>query len=84
MLSFELCGGTEAAGQLLDRITIALNAVSLGGVETLITQPAQTSHAGMTTEQRHRLGITDGLIRLSVGIEDAGDLMTDFKNALRE
>ena len=82
MLSFELRGGKEAAKQFLDRITIALNAVSLGGVETLITQPAQTSHAGMTADERHRLGITDGLIRLSVGIEDAGDLMADFESAL--
>src|SRR5215475_8887579 len=82
MLSFELDGGAAAADQLFGRLTIPLCAPSLGGPETLITRPATTSHAGMAPEIRRRQGITDGLIRLSVGLESTQDLIDDFAAAL--
>jgi cystathionine beta-lyase/cystathionine gamma-synthase len=82
MLSFELKGGADAAGRFMDRLTLPVVAPSLGGVETLITRPVTTSHAGMSPEDRARVGITDGLIRVSVGIEATEDLVTDFKQAL--
>lgn len=82
MLSFRLTGGVEAAETLLAALTLPAVAPSLGGVETLITRPAATSHAGMTPEARAEAGITDDLIRLSVGIEDAEDLLTDLAQAL--
>jgi len=82
MLSFELKGGLEAADRLMSRLTLPICAPSLGGVETLITRPATTSHAGMSPEDRLRLGITDGLVRLSVGIEAPEDLIADFEHAL--
>jgi cystathionine beta-lyase/cystathionine gamma-synthase len=82
MLSFELDGGVAAADQLFGRLTLPLSAPSLGGPETLITRPATTSHAGLTPEVRHRQGITDGLIRLSVGLESTQDLIDDFAAAL--
>ncbi len=81
MLSFELKGGVEAADAFLGRITLAISAPSLGGVESLITRPATTSHAGMTREQRQAAGISDGLIRFSVGLEAAEDLIDDFARA---
>ena len=82
MISFELKGGLEAAEQFMQRVTIPIVAPSLGGVETLVTRPATTSHAGMSAEERRSAGITDSLIRLSVGIEDTQDLIDDFDNAL--
>jgi cystathionine beta-lyase/cystathionine gamma-synthase len=82
MLSFELKKGIKAAEQFLEHITIPIVAPSLGGVETLITRPAATSHSGMSREDRLALGITDGLIRLSVGIEATEDLIEDFDQAL--
>jgi len=82
MLSFELGGGVAAADAFFRRITLPISAPSLGGVESLITRPATTSHAGMTREQRQRAGISDGLIRLSVGLEAAEDLIEDFERAL--
>jgi cystathionine beta-lyase/cystathionine gamma-synthase len=66
----------------MSRLTLPICAPSLGGVETLITRPATTSHAGMSPEDRLRLGITDGLVRLSVGIEAPEDLIADFEHAL--
>ena len=82
MLSFELKGGVEAAERLMQRMTIPIIAPSLGGVETLLTLPAITSHAGLSKEDRQRLGITDGLIRVSVGIEATEELIEDFTQAL--
>ncbi|MDJ0958643.1 MAG: PLP-dependent aspartate aminotransferase family protein [Arenicellales bacterium] len=83
MLSFEI-RGEGAAKRLLKHLTIPIVAPSLGGVETLITIPALTSHSGLSPQERHQLGITDNLVRLSVGIENAEDLITDFKHALAE
>jgi cystathionine beta-lyase/cystathionine gamma-synthase len=82
MLSFELAGGVAAAEAFFERITLAISAPSLGGVESLITRPATTSHAGMTREQRQIAGISDGLIRFSVGLEAAEDLIEDFEHGL--
>jgi cystathionine gamma-synthase/cystathionine gamma-lyase/cystathionine beta-lyase len=82
MLSFRLAGGVEAAEAFLSALTLPAVAPSLGGVETLITRPAVTSHAGMSAEDRASVGITDDLVRLSVGIEDAEDLLADFAGAL--
>ena len=82
MLSFRLRGGAPAAAGLLDAVTLPYVAPSLGGVETLITRPATTSHAGMSPQDRERLGITDDLVRLSCGIEGADDLIADFDRAL--
>ncbi|HEY2519058.1 MAG TPA: PLP-dependent transferase [Streptosporangiaceae bacterium] len=82
MLSLRLHGGEPAAQTLLGSVTLAYAAPSLGGVESLITQPAVTSHAGMTAADRERIGITDDLVRVSCGIEGTGDLIADFGQAL--
>jgi len=82
MLSLRLHGGEQAAQALLDALTLAYVAPSLGGVETLITRPAATSHAGMSPQDRDRLGITADLIRISSGIEGTQDLVGDFAQAL--
>ncbi len=83
VLSFELEGGAEATSRFIDRVEIPRKTVSLGGVETLITRPALSSHAALDPEDLERLGLTDSLIRVAVGIEDADDLMEDFEQALR-
>jgi cystathionine gamma-synthase/cystathionine gamma-lyase/cystathionine beta-lyase len=82
MLSLRLHGGEQAAQALVDAVTLAYAAPSLGGVETLITRPAATSHAGMSPEDRDRLGITADLVRISSGIEGTQDLIGDFGRAL--
>jgi len=82
MVSFELKSGLEAAKSFIRRTTVPINAPSLGGVETLITRPATTSHSGVSAEDRRRLGISDGLIRLSVGIEATEEIIEDFRRAL--
>jgi cystathionine beta-lyase/cystathionine gamma-synthase len=82
MLSLRLRGGDAAAQALLDAVRLPFVAPSLGGVETLITRPATTSHAGMRPEDRERLGITGDLIRISCGIEGTQDLIADFDQAL--
>ena len=82
MVSFELSGGGEAARRMMDRVEIPVIAPSLGGVESLLTRPAMTSHLSLTPEERAERGITDGLIRMSVGIEAADDLIADLERAL--
>ncbi|HKP13135.1 MAG TPA: PLP-dependent transferase, partial [Blastocatellia bacterium] len=84
VLSFEVAGGVEAAERVINRVKLPIVAPSLGGVETLITRPVTTSHSGMSAEDRARLGISDGLIRLSVGIEATDDLIADFDQALKD
>ncbi len=84
VLSFRLRGGAGAAERLLAALRIPSVAPSLGSVETLITVPARTSHAGMTAEDRGRIGVTEDLVRASCGIEDAHDLVADFGRALDE
>jgi cystathionine gamma-synthase/cystathionine gamma-lyase/cystathionine beta-lyase len=82
MLSVRLRGGAPAAAHLLESLQIPFVAPSLGGVETLITLPARTSHAGMSREDRARIGVTDDLLRISCGIENSSDLVDDFARAL--
>ena len=81
MLSFELNRDLEQTTAFLSKLQIVRSAVSLGGVETLICSPAQTSHVKMSAEERQRVGINDGLLRLSVGIEAIEDLIADFSQA---
>ena len=83
MLSFELKGGVQAAERFMQNTTLPIIAPSLGGVEMLITRPATTSHSGMSPEDRQALGISDSLIRVSVGIEATEDIIEDFDQALR-
>jgi methionine-gamma-lyase len=82
MISFELKGGYEAGRNLMDNVRLATLAVSLGGVETLIEHPASMTHAGMSQADRQEGGITDGLVRYSVGIEDVEDLIADLDQAI--
>ncbi|MFC7338651.1 trans-sulfuration enzyme family protein [Haloferula chungangensis] len=82
LLSFELKGGLEAASRFLDRLKLIVHAVSLGGMESLATRPAGSSHRGMTPDARQVAGIPDGLIRLSVGTEDISDILEDLAQAL--
>jgi len=82
MISFELKGGMEAGVKLMDGVKLAMLAVSLGGVETLIEHPASMTHAGVPRKEREEAGITDGLVRYSVGIEDTADLVEDLRRAL--
>jgi methionine-gamma-lyase len=79
---FAVKGGEAEAFRLLDALQVIKLAVSLGGTETLISHPASTTHSGVPKQTRDRLGITDGLIRISVGIEDADDLIADLGVAL--
>lgn len=83
MLSFELKGGVGATEAMFRRLELPFVAPSLGGVETLITRPSTTSHCGVARETRLSLGITDALVRVSVGVEATEDLMADFAQALR-
>lgn len=84
LIAFELKGGLAAARRLLNATRLFILAVSLGGVESLIQHPASMTHSSMPPEIRIQAGITDGLIRLSVGIEDANDLIADLEQALQQ
>ena len=84
VLSFELKGGLEAGRKLLNSVKLCTLAVSLGAVETLIEHPASMTHAIVPNEERLKAGITDGLVRLSVGIEDSADIIEDLKQALEK
>jgi len=83
MVGIELAGGGPAADRFVRALRVAKLAPSLGGVETLISEPRYTSHAAMTPEHRAASGIRDGFLRVSLGIEDAADLIADFDQALR-
>ncbi len=82
MLSFEVRGGVEAAERFMQKTELPIVAPSLGGVETLLTRPATTSHSGMSPQDRLKAGITDSLVRMSVGLEAAEDLIEDLERAL--
>jgi cystathionine beta-lyase/cystathionine gamma-synthase len=82
VLSFKTAN-VEQARRFMDKVTLAAVAVSLGGVETIVSYPVKMSHASMPLEQRLKLGITDNLIRVSVGAEEIDDLLTDFATALQ-
>ena len=83
IISLELAGGADAAKRLCERLKLFTLAESLGGVESLVNVPAVMTHASVPPERRAALGISDGLVRLSVGIEDAEDLVEDLREALR-
>jgi cystathionine beta-lyase/cystathionine gamma-synthase len=82
VVSVVVRGGDEAALRVMGGLRVMSAAPSLGGVETLVSMPRFTSHASLSREERHRLGIDDGFIRLSLGIEDAADLIADLEQAL--
>ena len=82
MISFGVKGGVEAGARLMDSVKLAALAVSLGGVETLICHPASMTHASMGREARLEGGVSDGLVRFSVGIEDVEDIIADLEQAL--
>lgn len=84
MLSFELAGGLEAGQRFQEALEVALVAPSLGGVHTLAVHPPTVTHTQMTSEERVAQGITDGLVRVSVGIEDSEDVLEDFERALEK
>ncbi len=81
MLSFEVEGGVPAGRTILESFSVITHAVSLGGVETLAVHPASTTHAPLTAEERRRADISDGLIRMSVGLEEPRDLIADLEGA---
>jgi cystathionine beta-lyase/cystathionine gamma-synthase len=83
MVAFDV-GSLEAARTVLESVKLCTLAESLGGVETLISHPATMTHASVLPETRDRLGITDGLVRISVGIEDTDDIIEDLDQALRK
>ena len=82
MITFELTGGTEAGKRLMNHVKLCGLAESLGSVETMITHPASMTHADVPPEDRRRRGLTDGLVRLSVGVEDVDDIILDLEQAL--
>lgn len=82
VLSFELKQGFEAAKKFINKLRVCVRAVSLGTVDTLVSHPASMSHSGMLREDRIKSGLTDGLIRMSVGLEDINDILNDLDQAL--
>ncbi|MNN48780.1 Cystathionine beta-lyase [compost metagenome] len=82
IVSIVLKGGFEAAKRFCERTELFTLAESLGGVESLVNHPAVMTHASIPVERREQLGISDALVRLSVGVEDVGDLRVDLANAL--
>ena len=83
MLSFELDDATVSPDDYLRRLKLIRPDVSLGGIETTICSPAKTSHAKMSADERKRIGVSDALLRLSVGIEHADDLIEDLGQAMK-
>jgi methionine-gamma-lyase len=81
LISFEVVGGVDGGSRLLDSVELMTLAVSLGGIETLIQHPASMTHAAMSRKHRLAAGITDGLVRVSIGCEDVDDLIADFEQA---
>jgi len=81
MISFDL-GSIDAAKRMLNRVRLCALAESLGGVESLISHPATMTHASIPAAERQRIGVTDGLVRISVGLEDTADIIADLKQAL--
>ena len=82
MISFELKGGIQAGITLMNSVKLCTLAVSLGDCETLIQHPASMTHSPYTKEEREAAGITDGMVRLSVGLENADDIIADLEQAL--
>lgn len=82
MLSFDLKGGLQAGINFINQLQMCVRAVSLGTCDTLLSHPASMTHFGVPREKREEYGITDGLIRMSVGIEDLDDILNDLDQAL--
>jgi len=82
MISFELSGGISAGKHVMNNVKLCFLAESLGAVETMITHPATMTHAEVPVEERHARGLSDGLVRLSIGIEDKQDIIDDLSQAL--
>ncbi len=82
LMSFELKGGIKAGMQFIDKLNMCVRAVSLGTVDTLISHPASMTHSSLSVEERLKYGITDGLIRMSVGIENIADILSDLDQSL--
>jgi methionine-gamma-lyase len=82
MLSFELKGGLKAGKALMDRLNLISRAVSLGNVDSLIQHPGSMTHASVPREDRLKMGISDGLVRFSVGTENLADILADLEQAL--
>ena len=82
ILAFEVEGGLAAGTALMNGVRLSALAESLGAVETLITHPASMTHGDVPREQRERAGVTDGLVRLSVGLEDPADVIADLEQAI--
>jgi cystathionine gamma-synthase len=83
VVSFDVKGGLKDAKRFLNRLKLCFIGPSLGGTETLITHPGLVTYYDMTRSERYKMGITDTLIRLAVGVEDPEDLMADLDQALR-
>jgi len=84
VVSFEIDGDMDATSRFIDGVRLPLIAASLGGVETLIEQPALMSYYELSSEERQAVGIKDNLVRLALGIEDAADLIADLEQALEQ
>jgi O-succinylhomoserine sulfhydrylase len=82
VLSFELAGGKTAAWALIDKVQLMSRTANLGDTRTTITHPATTSHGRLTPKARALAGITDGMVRISVGLEYVGDLIKDLQSGL--
>jgi cystathionine beta-lyase/cystathionine gamma-synthase len=83
MVTIEVAGGSKGAVKVCDALMVAVNAMSLGGAETLVSIPVYSSHVGMTARELRQHGVTPGMVRISVGLEDIADLKADFDRALR-
>jgi cystathionine beta-lyase/cystathionine gamma-synthase len=84
IISFELKGGLPAGKTVMNNVKLCSLAESLGAVETMITHPATMTHADVPAQERQARGLADGLVRLSVGIEDVDDILADLEQALRK
>ena len=84
VLSFEVAGGKAAAYRVLNALTMAMRSASLGDADTLVSHPASISHRGLSAEDRALSGVSDGLIRVAIGLEDLDDITSDFGQALRQ
>ena len=82
MVTIEVKGSVRSAVKVCDSLKVAINAMSLGGVETLVSIPVYSSHVKMSKEELAKHGVTPGMIRISVGVEGIQDLIEDFKQAL--
>ena len=83
MMSFELKGGLQAGINFMNKLQMCVRTVSLGTCDTLLSHPASMSHHGVPKEEREKYGITDGLIRMNVGIENIQDIIDDLDQALK-